>query len=218
MEANTVQSDGVAFQPPTERKLALGHCSSFKPKIGPSMTPYTPWWRHSCPSENATTFRNSERRSLCMTYNVLKIGRLGAFVGLGRPSADQPLRVGPVQAAILMIIRDFPDHAHGVGIATVLRCEFDREITDAQTYVGLRRLESRGLIAARSNNHSNGQETTPSKSQGRRGRPHKTYFLTASGKRALESVVAGNSESAGAQPRGVSSDGRLPPKTASVVG
>ena len=121
------------------------------------------------------------------------------FTKLGRPSAHDPDRIGPVQAEILTIIRDDPDNAHGVGIAEVLRRRHGDEFSDAQTYIALRRLDVRGLI--RELSIAPGSKTTPS--VGRRGRPRKLYSLTASGRRALEGGDAVNS-SAGtdAQQRG----------------
>ncbi|MGP3699738.1 PadR family transcriptional regulator [Rhodobacter sp. NSM] len=107
---------------------------------------------------------------------------LGRFLGLGRPRADTPLKVGPVQAEILQIIRDHTELAYGVGIAGYLRERLGHDVSDAQTYIALRRLDARGLIAER--NADLEAKDTPSDS--RRGRPHKLYTLTASGKRALE--------------------------------
>lgn len=102
--------------------------------------------------------------------------------GLGRPRADAPLKVGPVQAEILQVIRDHVDIAYGVGIAGYLRDHRGHDVSDAQTYIALRRLDARGLIAERSPETE--KQNTPSDS--RRGRPHKFYTLTASGKRALQ--------------------------------
>jgi DNA-binding PadR family transcriptional regulator len=111
------------------------------------------------------------------------------FFGLGRPSAKSPNRVGPVQAEVLRIIRDRSGIAHGAGIAGYLRENFDADVSDAQTYIALRRLDVRGLIEPRPDTSDN--RTTPS--VGRRGRPHKLYSLTASGRRALEGGAADNS-------------------------
>ncbi|WP_187971779.1 helix-turn-helix transcriptional regulator [Aquibium microcysteis] len=101
--------------------------------------------------------------------------------GLGRPSAEAPNKVGPVQAEVLRIIRDNPGSAYGAGIAQRLRERCGDEVSDAQTYIALRRLLARGFIAER-DPHAR-TPNTPSDS--RRGRPHKHYALTASGKRAL---------------------------------
>jgi DNA-binding PadR family transcriptional regulator len=113
--------------------------------------------------------------------------------GLGRPSARSPLKVGPVQVEILCIIRDHPDKAFGAGIAGHLRDHRGHDVSDAQTYIAIRRLDARGLIAERKAPARQSQPNTPSDS--RRGRPHKLYSLTASGKRALEqSGTAANSK------------------------
>lgn len=108
------------------------------------------------------------------------------FFGLGRPSAEAPNRVGPVQAEILRVIRDMPEKAHGVGIAEILRGRFDDTISDAQTYIAIRRLEVRGMICELTNK----PENPPTPSIGQRGRPRKLYSLTASGRRALEDEAA----------------------------
>lgn len=113
--------------------------------------------------------------------------------GLGRPGKKSPHRVGPVQAEILRIIRDKPELAHGAGIAGYLRKQGSQDVSDAQTYIALRRLDARGLIAELQLDPENGK--TPSDS--RRGRPHKLYSLTASGKRALEEGGAATNSKAG---------------------
>ncbi|MCS6623658.1 PadR family transcriptional regulator [Roseibacterium beibuensis] len=113
--------------------------------------------------------------------------------GLGRPSKTSPHRVGPVQAEILRVIRDKPDLAHGVGIAGYLRRQGNEDVSDAQTYIALRRLDARGLIAERQSEPD--PRNTPSDS--RRGRPHKLYSLTASGKRALEEGGGATNSKAG---------------------
>lgn len=118
---------------------------------------------------------------------------LAPFFGLGRPKADSPHKVGPVQAEILQIIRDHPGLAHGVGIAGYLRDHRGHDVSDAQTYIALRRLDARGLIAER--NALSDSRNTPS--DNRRGRPHKLYTLTASGKRALEQGGAAVNSKAG---------------------
>jgi DNA-binding PadR family transcriptional regulator len=109
---------------------------------------------------------------------------LKAF-GLGRPSRQHPDRVGPVQAKILSFIATQPEQSHGVGIARHLRAIFDPDLTDAQAYVALKRLEARGLVSSVTASKDK-QETTPSKRS--RGRPHKYYSLTPSGMRALSNV------------------------------
>jgi len=122
-----------------------------------------------------------------------------SIFGLGRPSADAPNRVGPVQAEILQIIRDVPEKAHGVGIAEILRGRHGDTFSDAQTYIALKRLDARGLVTVDGGALEKG--TTPSKAQ--RGRPRIYYTLTASGWRALEDGAASNSlgDYSGAQPR-----------------
>ena len=99
----------------------------------------------------------------------------------GRPDAHDPDRVGPVQQAVMLAIRDHPSNAYGVGISRRLRREFDPDIADAQVYVAMRRLESRNLISEMKT-----LRKTAEPSSGRKGRPHKLYSLTVSGKRALE--------------------------------
>ena len=72
-----------------------------------------------------------------------------SLVGTGRPSAKSPLRIGPVQADVLRVIRDKPDLAHGAGIAATLREIGHDDLSDAQAYIALRRLDALGLIAER---------------------------------------------------------------------
>lgn len=112
----------------------------------------------------------------------------------GRPKGGAPQKVGPVQATVLAAIRDNPSAAHGIGIARHLRRHLDPDIADAQVYVALRRLEARGLIVKRTDTDTLGDATDPQienrPSTGRRGRPHKLYSLTVSGRRALERVGA----------------------------
>lgn len=116
------------------------------------------------------------------------------FFGLGRPRADAPFKVGPVQAEILQIIRDHSNLAHGAGIAGYLRDHRHHNLSDAQTYIALRRLDARGLITERSTD----PDTRKTPSDSRRGRPHKLYTLTASGRRALEQGGGANNSKAGA--------------------
>ena len=118
---------------------------------------------------------------------------LSNFFGLGRPKADAPLKVGPVQADILQIIRDHPELAHGVGIAGFLRDHRGHDVSDAQTYMALRRLDARGLIVERSAD----TDTRNTPSDSRRGRPRKLYTLTASGMRALQQGGAADNSKAG---------------------
>lgn len=105
--------------------------------------------------------------------------------GLGRPSRRDPNRIGPIQGQILSFIATHEADAHGVGIARHLREANDPEMTDAQAYVALKRLEARGFVSSATASKDI-YETTPSKRS--RGRPRKYYSLTPSGKRALNSV------------------------------
>lgn len=110
--------------------------------------------------------------------------------GLGRPSASAPHRVGPIQADVLRVVRNHPEHAHGVGIAGFLRDHEGSDVSDAQIYIALQRLDARDLVVERAKGAVS--EITPSAS--RRGRPRKLYSLTASGKRALEGGAAMDSK------------------------
>jgi len=112
---------------------------------------------------------------------------------IGRPSRDDPNKVGPLQEAILRRIASCPAEAHGIGIARALRNEHP-DLPDAQVYVALRRLEARGIIelAALDTNSTH----TPSSSKGRKGRPRKFYALTGSGKRAITGAAEPHSKSA----------------------
>lgn len=113
-----------------------------------------------------------------------------SLFGLGRPSARDPDRVGPVQAKILSFVATQTGDAHGVSIAQHLRTAHDAEFTDAQAYVALKRLEARGFLAS-DMTPSDNDKTTPSKRS--RGRPRKYYSLTSSGRRALKGVGVDNS-------------------------
>lgn len=109
----------------------------------------------------------------------------------GRPSRNEPNKVGPLQEQILRKIVSHPSDAHGIGIARALRNELDPNIPDAQVYVALRRLETRGIIElAQDVDNTN----SPSVSSRPRGRRRKLYALTVSGKRAI-SDAAVNSKS-----------------------
>ena len=92
--------------------------------------------------------------------------------------------LGTVQVWILKVIDGDADRAYGTAITDTLSEFTGREMADAQVYVALRRLEQSGFIRAKSGDHP----SEPSKRS--RGRPRKFYELTASGKRALESVDA----------------------------
>lgn len=168
-----------------------------------SSNPGSRTWRTTCKTYLVSSPPPSLSPSARRALTTLKVASEMApkLFGLGRPRADAPLKVGPVQAEILQIIRDHSDLAHGVGIAGYLRDHRGHDVSDAQTYIALRRLDVRGLIAER--NAETDIRNTPSDS--RRGRPHKLYTLTASGKRALEQGGAANNLKAGtdAQMEGV---------------
>ena len=132
---------------------------------------------------------------------------IGAAIGMGRPSAETPEKIGPMQLHALQIIRDYPADAHGVGIARKLRQQLDSEMADGQAYTTLRRLETRGFIARTTIGavESATNETGPSASR-RRGRPRIHYILTASGQRALERAIAENPSTSPGDPRGYVDD------------
>lgn len=117
--------------------------------------------------------------------------------GLGRPSRQNPNRVGPIQGEMLSFIATHAEDAHGVGIARHLRAAIDPEMTDAQAYVALKRLEARGFLSSQTISKDS-HDTTPSKRS--RGRPRKYYSLTPSGRRALNGVGVENS---GSDPDGI---------------
>ena len=89
-------------------------------------------------------------------------------------------RLGLVQLGILRFIQRHDAEAYGGGIAEGISRLTGDDVSDAQIYVALRRLEVRGLITAAD---PTGEHNPPSK--GRRGRPRKFYSLTESGRRAL---------------------------------
>jgi DNA-binding PadR family transcriptional regulator len=82
--------------------------------------------------------------------------------------------LGPVQVAILRSIERNPAEAYGAAITTELHESVGGELVDAQVYIALKRMESRGLVKG------------ISESGGRRGRPRKVYSLTGSGRQALK--------------------------------
>lgn len=89
--------------------------------------------------------------------------------------------LGITQLAIMSVIRKHPNQAYGTAIANLVSKDLNKEVSDAQVFVTLGRLERHGLVEPDIKN----PEPT-----GARGRPKKMYQLTASGKRALEQVVS----------------------------
>ena len=91
--------------------------------------------------------------------------------------------LGLIQVAILSAITAEPSQAFGTAIAGRISQVVDREISDAQVYVALARLQDRGFVSSQIDNL-----TMPS--QRTRGRPKIYYALTAKGRRALENAGA----------------------------
>lgn len=83
----------------------------------------------------------------------------------------------------MSVIRNNPNNAYGTAISTCVSDMTGREVSDAQVFVALRRLERQGFIASRSGPNLKPSERT-------RGRPRKYYELTASGERALDAAGA----------------------------
>jgi DNA-binding PadR family transcriptional regulator len=97
-----------------------------------------------------------------------------------RKASGQPL--GLTQVAILASIEG--GHAtNGTAIAARISRMIGREVSDAQVYVALGRLQDRGFIASRA-------DTATMPSERKRGRPKVHYALTAAGRRALTSAGA----------------------------
>lgn len=91
--------------------------------------------------------------------------------------------LGLVQVAIMNAIINRPERAYGTAITDAVSKTVGRELSDAQVYVALGRLEEHGLIDSRVD-----EFPTPSKRS--RGRPRKYYASTAKGRRALENAGA----------------------------
>lgn len=89
--------------------------------------------------------------------------------------------LGITQLAVMSAIRNHPEKAYGTAIAQFVSSDLNKEVSDAQVFVTLGRLERHGLV------ESGNINPEPS---GARGRPKKIYNLTASGKRALEQLVS----------------------------
>ena len=126
---------------------------------------------------------------------------------------SQVRALGLVQLAILRVIGTQPARSFGVAIAEAVSHHTDREISDPQIYVALKRLETHGFVSS-----STEEVRLPSKRS--RGRPRKYYSLTPKGRRAIE--TAGNyvilAEPFKKPKRGKSEGKTSPrPKTASVV-
>lgn len=92
-------------------------------------------------------------------------------------------QIGLMQVAILRAINLHPESAYGSAIADQISTESGQEVSDAQVYVAIRRLEARDLIREAEMPRGLTSQNTPSK--GSRGRPRKYYSLTGSGRRAL---------------------------------
>jgi PadR family transcriptional regulator, regulatory protein PadR len=88
--------------------------------------------------------------------------------------------LGLVQVAILRHVATSPARAFGLGIAEDVSKMVGRDFANAQIYIALRRLESKGMISSRLD-----EVSVPPK----RGRPRRYYNLTARGKRALENAL-----------------------------
>lgn len=98
------------------------------------------------------------------------------------PKESIPNRsLGITQLAVMSAIRNHPDKAYGTAIAEFVSSDLNKEVSDAQVFVTLGRLERHGLVES--------GKINPEPS-GARGRPKKLYNLTASGKRALEQLVS----------------------------
>lgn len=110
------------------------------------------------------------------------------ILGLGRPSKEQPERIGEVQVNVLLIINQSPERAYGVAIANQMREQCAPEISDAQVYGALRRLEARGFLKSCERLEMPKHSNSPSPKH--QGRPRKYYTLTASGLRAMRTGVA----------------------------
>lgn len=105
------------------------------------------------------------------------VGNSTSFFGRNRA-------LGTVQVWILKVIEADAGRAYGTAITETLSEFTGRAMADAQVYMALRRLEQRGFISAKADDLPSGPSVRS------RGRPRKVYELTASGKRALESVDA----------------------------
>lgn len=91
--------------------------------------------------------------------------------------------LGIIQLAIMSVIRSFPEKAYGTAIAKLVSQQIHKEMSDAQVFVTLNRLERQGFVTP------NISEKEPSEKKGP-GRPKKRYTLTASGLRALDEMAA----------------------------
>ena len=115
-------------------------------------------------------------------------------IGLGRPKRDGAVRLGPIQAAVLRVVRDHPSDAHSVAIAKRLRCLGEEDVANSQVYVALRRMETRGLVAEQKHSvEGRSKASRDMKNLSRRGRPHVMFTITPFGRRALSNVAANNS-------------------------
>ncbi len=83
----------------------------------------------------------------------------------------------------MSVIESRKDSAYGTAIALVVSDMTGREVSDAQVFVALRRLERQGLVAS-----IPAPKSEPSKRT--RGRPRVFYELTAAGKGALDAAGA----------------------------
>ena len=113
------------------------------------------------------------------------------YIGLGRPGAASPHRVGEFQFAVLSIIGAHPTDAHAVGVANRIRASTDRTVADSQVHMALKRLEARGFVEP----VVSPERSTPNLPSSRpRGRPRKLYRLTKSGRGAINCEGASNSK------------------------
>lgn len=83
----------------------------------------------------------------------------------------------------MSVIKSVPDQAFGTAISENVSGMTGKEVSDAQVFVALRRLERQGFIASCPAPNSKPSTRT-------RGRPRKYYELTASGERALDAAGA----------------------------
>lgn len=89
---------------------------------------------------------------------------------LGRPSKNDPNRVGPLQDALIAIIEKEPEEASAVRMIRKLT-ERGMPISSGQIGMALKRLERRGFIRPR----TGGSMVAAPR---RRGRPEKFYEIT----------------------------------------
>ena len=91
--------------------------------------------------------------------------------------------LGIIQLAIMSVIRSFPEKAYGTAIAKLVSQQTHKEMSDAQVFVTLNRLERQGFVTPDISAKGPSEKKGP-------GRPKKHYVLTASGLRALDEMAA----------------------------